>query len=574
MNSDDETATHRESATLLHLMDVGRRLVAELDPDVVLEQILAEARRITGARYAAVGVLNQTRTELARFITDGMDADAHHAIGDLPRGRGVLGVLIEVPVALRLHDVGEHPQSYGFPSLHPRMSTFLGVPIMIGDRAWGNLYLTEKGNGERFTEADESAVTILAEFAAIAIENARVYQRAERRRQELMRAVRGLEAARTISDAIGAEVALEQILELIVKRGRALIGARAVLILLADGDALVVAAGSGTTGDRRGERIPVTGTLAGRALTGGFPVRSHNLSTDPADAHDRIGIGDVLTGMMVPMIHRGEGIGILMALDRGANQEPFTDTDEELMLTFASAAANAVSISHSVEADRLKATINSAEDERRRWARELHDQTLQSLGGLRILLSSARRSDTLDSFRTAIDQAVIDLEYEIRNLRGIVADLRPPLLDDMGLVQALGALVERQRDNGLAAEVSLEFEPLTRHGWSIAPELETTLYRLAQEALTNVVKHAQATSVYVRLAVSEAGVMLLEIVDDGVGFDTTMPKSGFGLGSLRERVRLAGGLITIDSGPQGTLVHVQVPLPVARTAAAAGNLIS
>lgn len=556
-----------ETERLRHLMEVGRRLLSELDPDVVLEQVLAEARLVTGARYCAIGVLSEDRRELSRFLTSGIDAAGAKAIGELPRGRGVLGVLIEEPTPLRLADVGGHSHSFGFPSGHPEMRSFLGVPILIRDQAWGNLYLTEKADGREFTKVDEDAAVILAQFAATAIENARLYQRAETGRQEFARAVRGLEAARTISDAIGAEADLETILDLIVKRGRALVGARSVLIFLTapEGDRVTLVAGTGTTGDRRGAVLDVTGTNTGRALAEGIPLRVDNVRDALQGVREHLGIADVRTALIMPMIHRGHGIGVLAALDRGLEQLPFTDADEELMQTFASSAANAVAISRSVEADRLAATIDAAESERRRWARELHDQTLQSLGGLRIMLAGAARKDSLEGFRSVVSQAVGDLDAEIQNLRGIIADLRPQLLDDLGVADALRALIERHRERGLAVSLRFSLEdPDSGATVTLSPELETTVYRLLQEALTNVAKHARAQTAEVRVSVPQPGRLRLEVVDDGVGFDAEAPTSGFGLAGIRERVYLSGGNVRFSAGAHGgTTLVVEVPLAAA-----------
>src|SRR5215204_421513 len=174
------------------LLDVGRSLIAELDPEAVLDQLLEVALELTGAQYAAIGVLDDSREQLERFITRGIDEATHRAIGDLPRGRGVLGVLIRDPRALRLADVGAHPESYGFPLSHPPMRSFLGVPITVRGEVWGNLYLTEKAAGE-FNQDDEDTVVILAGWAAIGIDNARLYRDVQRRRDELQRANRGLE---------------------------------------------------------------------------------------------------------------------------------------------------------------------------------------------------------------------------------------------------------------------------------------------------------------------------------------------------------------------------------------------
>ena len=168
MSSVDGLDEHR----LARLIDAGRSLLSELDLETVLERVLQTAGELTGARYVALGVLDEARRELAQFLTRGIDDDTHRAIGDLPRGRGVLGVLIDDPRPLRLADVGDHPRSYGFPPGHPPMRTFLGVPVLIRGQACGNLYLTEKADGEPFTAEDEEAVVVLADWAGIAIENA------------------------------------------------------------------------------------------------------------------------------------------------------------------------------------------------------------------------------------------------------------------------------------------------------------------------------------------------------------------------------------------------------------------
>jgi GAF domain-containing protein len=195
-----------EDLWLRRLLDVGRSLVTELDLGAVLDRVLATARELTGARYAAVGVLNEQRTELAEFVTSGVDEETRREIGDLLRGRGVLGTLIEHPEPLRLGDVGDRTHGAGIPGATPAMRSFLGVPVVVRGEAWGDLYLAEKADGE-FTDQDEQAAVILADWAAVAINNARLYETGEVRRRELEKAVRGLEATRDIAIAIGGEVA-------------------------------------------------------------------------------------------------------------------------------------------------------------------------------------------------------------------------------------------------------------------------------------------------------------------------------------------------------------------------------
>jgi len=262
-----------EDLWLRRLLEVGRTLVTELDIEKVLDRVLATAREITGARYAALGILNERRTELEQFLTSGVDERARKAIGDLPRGRGVLGALIEDPAPLRLKDVSAHPSSYGFPMGHPVMRSFLGVPIVIRGEAWGNLYLTEKEQSAEFSEQDERAAVILADWAALAINNARLYEASEHRRQEAEKAVRGLEVTRDVAVAIGSEIALEHVLELIAKRGRALVDAKSLVIMLRDGVDLVVHASAGHVQNKRGARLPIAGSTSGQVLEQGRTER-------------------------------------------------------------------------------------------------------------------------------------------------------------------------------------------------------------------------------------------------------------------------------------------------------------
>ena len=531
--------------------------MGELDPEAVLHRILEEARDLTGARFAAVGVLDETRTELRRFLTAGIDETTQDAIGDLPRGRGVLGVLIEDPEPLRLSDVGEHPRSYGFPVGHPEMRSFLGVPIILRGEAWGNLYLTEKAGGGEFTEEDEEAVVVLAQWAATAIGNARLHEDTERRSHLLERAVRSLEAARDITDAITSASDLDRILELIVKRGRALVDARSVLIMLREGDELVVAASAGHARCARGHRIPISQSTSGQVLERRRPERIVDVGARLRVGPDDLGVREARTALLVPVVLRGNGLGVLAAFDRGPEREPFTEDDEQLLRTFAASAANAVALNRSVEADRLRSAIAGADEERKRWARELHDQTLQSLGGLRVSLASSLGVHDAAAKDERIRQAIEDIEVEISNLRRIISDLRPSLLDDLGLVPAIEAMLERWREAGLVVTSELVLAPKSADA-ELDAELETTAYRVVQEAVTNVAKHARAKSVRVSLALSEEELRI-EVQDDGVGFDPGERTGGFGLAGMRERVYLAGGTLEIHPADPGTLLRVRMP---------------
>ena len=543
---------------LRRLLDVGRVLTTQLQTAVVLDRVLEAAREITGARYAALGILNDDQTELEQFLTSGIDEAVRRSIGDLPRGRGVLGELIKHPRALRLSDVGQHPSSYGFPAGHPPMHSFLGVPVVIRGFVWGNLYLAEKAGGE-FTEADEEAAVILAEWTAIAIENARLYEASERGRLELEKALLGLEATRDVTIAIGEEITLEHVLELIVKRGRALVSAQSLVIMLRDGEELVVHTSAGHVEDLRGVRLPISESTSGQVLERRHPERisdvTSRLRIDPRE----FGVDDPQTALLVPMVYRGKAVGILAAFDRGPDSEDFTDDDEQMLRTFAASAATAVALAQSVQADRLRSSLLAAEVERRRWARELHDETLQGLGGLRLLLSSALRRGDAERGKQAMQEAIVHIEREIENLRAIIAELRPAALDELGLGTAIEALLDRHRDqNGLQIEEALTLPAPAAASARLGSDIESTVYRLVQEALTNIVKHSKAD--HVRVAVCEAqGEVVVEVMDDGVGFDTHDATSGFGLLGMHERVGLGGGTLSISSDQHGTLVSACLP---------------
>ena len=542
---------HQQIRRLLH---VGRALMAEHNTEAILDQILMEAREITRARYAALGVLDEDRDHLERFLAVGIDEDGRSAIGDLPRGRGVLGVLIEDPRPLRLAEVGQHPQSYGFPMGHPAMKSFLGVPILIRGEAWGNLYLTEKEGGGEFTDEDEEAVVILAQWAATAIDNARLYEASEQRREQLERAVRSLEAARDIADAISGASDLQRILDLVAKRGRALVDARSVLIMLPEGDDLVVIASAGYARASRGQNVPIASSTWGQVLERGRAERISDVAARLTIGPHELGVPDARCALLVPMLSHGTGIGVMAAFDRRPEGNEFTDEDEQLLRTFAASAANAVAISRSVEADRLRSTIASADAERRRWARELHDQTLQSLGALRVALASIVGRGDASTKDDAIRQAVADIELEIENLRRIITDLRPSMLDDLGLLPAIEALLDRGRDGGL----EIRSEVMLPDAGKFDAELETTIYRIVQETLTNVAKHARASAVRVLIDQSDREI-IIELDDDGIGFDIGAPTAGHGLAGMRERVYLANGALEFESNEAGTRVRIRLP---------------
>lgn len=374
-----------DETRLRSLIEVGSDVVSNLDIESLLGQIVRQAAEITGAKYAALGVLNAEQDGLDRFVTHGVDEATRKRIGEPPKGLGVLGVLIKHPVPIRLAKVSEHPDSFGFPPNHPPMDSFLGAPIIVRGEVFGNLYLAEKAEGE-FDQADQEAVELLASWAAIAIANA-----------------------------------------------------------------------------------------------------------DSA---------------------RGE---------------------------------------------RLRAVIAAAERERHRWALELHDETLQGLGALRMMLSAVQRSADPETIRTTLGEALDQLSLEITGLRGLITELRPAALDSLGLEAALDSLARRAAGTGdFDLDLTLNIEGDAHQG--NATEQEITAYRLVQEALSNAAKHSRAKRVMLEVR-GDSSAISITVEDDGTGFDPASRTSGFGLSGMRERVVLVDGRLEIASRPGGgTRVEAWLPL--------------
>jgi signal transduction histidine kinase len=546
---------------LRKLLDVGRTLVAELDVETVLRHVLETAREVTGARYAALGILDERKQELERFVFVGIDEETRRLIGPLPRGHGVLGELIRHPQPLRLPDVTQHSRSYGFPPGHPPMTTFLGVPISIRGEAWGNLYLTDKAEGDEFDERDEESAIVLAEWAAIAIGNARLYEDVARRGAELERAVRGLEATATVARAVGFETDLNRVLELVAKRGRALLAADALLVLLEESGKLSVAAAAGEVSAAAvGATVPLEGSLPGDVAVSGKSERVPSLADRAAHGLDAVAEA-ASSALIVPLGFRSRARGVLVALTSGHGSRGFEADEEHVLTSFAASAAIAIATAQSVEAERLKHSIRASESERRRWARELHDDTLQELGALKLMLESANRSGRPEAIQDAVERSLEQLTSSITSLQSLITELRPAALDELGVKPALDALIRRTSARfGLEINANLDLAYARgRKPTRLVEDIESTAYRLVQEALNNIVKHAEAERVQVDVVEHDDRVSVT-IRDDGRGFDASRADGGFGLIGMQERVELVGGRLAIDSAPgRGTVVRAELP---------------
>ena len=541
-------AVRAEPGRLRRLVEAGIALTSELSLEALLQRLVDVAAELTEARYAALGVIDPAGHGLEGFYTTGVDVETKEAIAELPRGRGLLGVLIRDATTLRLHDIADDPRSVGFPSNHPPMRTFLGVPIVLRGVAYGNLYLTEKTGGQDFTAEDEELTQLLAAQAAVAIENARLYESSTRW-------LRQLEGLNEIGAALASEVELEPLLDLVARRMRELVGARIVLIALPDArGSLAVRAAAGRD-DLVGIAIDQSASKVGRVLERGHTERVDAMVDDP-EVDQRVAreLG-VTSAMYLPLTVRGAPIGVVVVHDKLGTDARFDESDVRLAESLVSRAAIAVDLSERVSRDALRRAVDAQELERARLARELHDETGQALTS--ILLGLKHLDDVVetDEAREATASIRELVAATLQDVRRLAVELRPSALDDFGLVPA----VERLASN-LSEQSDLVVDLEARLGdRRLPPEAETALYRIVQEGLTNVVKHAAAHRVSITLVRKEAAAVVV-IEDDGQGFDPEAVRAGaLGFTGMRERVELVGGRLTVEASPgAGTTLVAEV----------------
>ena len=533
------------------LIDAGITLSSELSLDALLQRIVETAAQLTSARYAALAVVERSGRSLERFFTTGVSPEAQAAIGELPRGRGILSVITREAKPVRLHDIAEDTRSVGFPPNHPPMHTFLGVPILLRGVVYGNLYLTEKAGGSDFTEEDEELTQLLAAQAAVAIENARLYESSTHW-------LRQLESVNEIGNALASELELDPILGIVAGRLRELVDARLVLIALPDtGDALRVAAVAGEETQRFvGRRLQLRNSKVGRVLERRRSERVDSIAEDPEVDQKTVGDLGVTTALYVPLIVHGRAIGVIAAHDKRGADPRFGDEDVRLGESLAARAAIAVDLSERVTRDAMRRVVDAQELERKRLARELHDQTGQALTSILLGLKGLEQAVESEEGRVRVATLRDLVVSTLRDVRRLAVELRPAALDDFGLEPALERLIEMHRRDA-SVEVDLEI----RLGEARLPtDVETTMYRIVQEALTNVARHAGASRISVLLTRKEHAVVVV-VEDDGRGFDVGEATGGLGLLGMRERITLLGGRLRIEANPgRGTTLAAEVPL--------------
>ncbi|WTJ47424.1 GAF domain-containing protein [Streptomyces atratus] len=535
-----------EAALLLDaVMSVGRGL----DLPQVLRRIVEAAVVVADAEYGALGVVGEG-TRLTQFLPVGVTGEQCEAIGPLPEGHGILGELICHPEPLRLVELSEHPSSYGFPPNHPPMHSFLGVPVRVRDKVFGNLYLTEKRGGRGFDAEDETVLSTLAVAAGVAIENARLY--AETRDRQRWQEANSEIVAALLSGADEAHV-----LRMIVDHSSRILAADLGVLALpaaVQGKYLRVAQASGLdAGTHRGLVLPRAGSFAGAALDAGEPITSLDVEHDPRITGGPprwTGLGPAVA---VPMVTGERTRGVLL-LARVRGRPAFTDAETAPLLVFAGQAALALELTERRESAEQIALL----EERDRIARDLHDLAIQRLFATGMTLQSVVRLVEQPQASERLLRAVDDLDETIKIIRSTIFGLRASDSGRVGqgLRARTAATVER-------AARTLGFQPSLRMGGLIDTDVPTgtaeQVIAVLGEALSNVARHARATAVDISLVVGEGEVNLV-VSDNGVGMPGHIG-SRSGLDNLARRAGKLGGHMDVGESAQGgTRLSWRVPL--------------
>ncbi|WP_228991831.1 GAF domain-containing protein [Streptomyces sp. DH8] len=541
------------AARVPQLLEAMRSVGSGLELHSTLDRICETAAELAHAEYAAIGVVDESGEGLSDFVTYGVPPEAVEEIGRLPDGhRGLLGALIHDPGPVRLADLAADPRAEGFPAGHPRMRTFLGVPIQVQGEIFGNLYLTEKRNGAEFTDYDLHTVRVLATEAGIAIGNARLYEAARQREHWIDGSVAVTTALLSGGDA-------DEALSVVAEQARRLAGSAAGIVLLpAEGGGLeIVAVSSDEPSSSLGVIIPPHSAVAAKLLAGEAVFIDDSATDSRMVTRLAARFGP---SMMLPLHSGGRVLGAL-ATPRARGARPFTGTERTLATQFASQAALALMMA---EAQRDRERLAVYED-RDRIARDLHDLVIQRLFATGMMLESAQRRAVVPEVRTGVARAVDELDVTIQEIRtAIFALQQEPAEAPSGLRTRV------LREINMAA-VPLGFKPSHRFLGpvdALVGELTgKNLVAALREALSNAFRHAEASLIDVVVDATATlpdgrGAVRLSVADDGVGIPEGGRRSG--LRNLARRAESLGGASRIEPGlgkdGGGTTVVWEAPL--------------
>ncbi|HEY3530271.1 MAG TPA: GAF domain-containing protein [Nocardioides sp.] len=509
------------------LLDAVMAISSDLDLRNVLSRIVEAATTLTDARYGALGVVG-AESYLVEFVTTGISEEDRRQIGDLPHGRGILGLLITDPQPIRLKDLTEHPSSYGFPPHHPPMQSFLGVPVRIRGTVFGNLYLTEKAGGGAFSDTDEQLVVALAGVAGLVIENARAYGLSERRRE-------WLEAAATLPDSLQPPIDWEGCLTQIASTARR--AARSVATAIVDPHTATVLTMVCE---------PVAEAEIGRCLDAVLADITDLEIIEPVD----VPAGGLVATVVPLSTHLAKG-GLLVSF-YDARQARLRDYDDrDLLRSFTDYAALTLDRGQAM-AEREELAVIS---DRERIARDLHDVVIQRLFATGMQLQAAAMRAVNEDVRSRVERSVADLDATIRDVRATIFELQMP--SSGSLRSELRALVrEYRRVLGFVPELRIK-GPIDT---GVNETIRESLLKVLREAVSNVSRHAHAGRVEIVATVGD-GRFTLAVDDDGVGFSSTGPRSG--LENARARAAALGGDLQLEDSPLGG-ARVVWTVPLAR----------
>lgn len=541
----DELLNSRDQ--MEHLLRVVVGLAADLDLDATLRRIVRAAMELTGAHYGALGVQGADG-QLASFLHSGIDDATAATIGHLPVGKGVLGVLVEHPAPLRLSDLAAHPATAGFPEHHPPMRAFLGVPITIRDKAFGSLYLTQPTGGPEFNEADEAVARALAAAAAVAIDNARLFEQARSTAE-------WVDASREITTALLSDAnPVQQPLRLIAERACALTGAEQGIVLVpsdpdlpaAEVQTLVISAAVGLMADEVvGQEVPVDASTTGGVYRSRTPLITESFR-HPIQAFTDVGQRPAI---VMPLCDQQSVLGIL-AVARNKDGGPFDANHLELMRDFADHAVVALRVSESREQAREMTLIA----DRERIAHDLHDHVIQRLFAAGMDLQGTIARSHSSDINKRLNHTVDDLQSTINEIRTTIFALQSPNAVAGGFRHRIQAVIRELTDNR-DIETSVHLSgPLIVVGQEVA---EHALAVIA-EGVSNAVRHSGAEHLVIGVVVGDD--LAVDITDDGCGIDPANQRRS-GLANFERRARTVSGTCAIDSRPGGgTQIRWVAPL--------------
>ncbi|WBB62932.1 GAF domain-containing protein [Streptomyces sp. WMMC500] len=533
----------RVHSLLEAVLTVGR----ELDLRQVLRRIVEAAVVLVDAEYGALGVI-EPGERLAQFIPVGISVEEYEQIGPLPQGHGVLGELIRHPEALRIHQLQDHPSSYGFPANHPPMHSFLGVPIRVRDEVFGNLYLTEKRGAKEFDGEDEAVLSTLAVAAGVAIENARLYEEARRRQ-------RWIEASAEVTNTLLSGAQEQEVLGLMLDRARSILRADLGTVSLpAEGaDELRIVLAQGTAADGlEGRTLPMKGTLSGAAFTRVELAISDDMAGDERVRASVLPVSGIGPAVAVPL-GTSDGLRGVLLVGREPGGERFGPEETDALVGFAGQAAVAMELAQR----RRDAEQLALFEDRDRIARDLHDLAIQRLFATGMTLQSALRFVTHEEGTERLLRAVDDLDETIKIIRTTIFGLRRH--ERGATAQGLRLRVLSQVKDSVA---TLGFTPALRTEGLLDTDVPAPvadhLVAVLGEALSNAARHAGASSVDITVIAGQ-GLVALTVTDDGRGLPPGGRRSG--LANIAERARELGGELTLDPpAGGGTRLVWRVPL--------------